>query len=87
MLCVPPRYRVPWAMPQCKSCRAHIEWIRTPAGKNIPIDPARIVIIDDLGQSVAGHISHFATCPDAAKHRKPKPYAGKPGKNGGLPPA
>lgn len=30
-------------------------------GKSVPIEP---------GKSSVGHLSHFATCPDAQKHRK-----------------
>lgn len=43
---------------ECRSCRAPIFWILTPAGKPMPVDPD--------GKS------HFATCPDASKHRKPR---------------
>ena len=26
-------------MPQCRSCHANIEWGKTKAGKNMPVDP------------------------------------------------
>lgn len=43
----------------CRSCGARVFWIKTVAGKNMPVDP--------------DGTSHFATCPNAAKHRKAKP--------------
>lgn len=43
----------------CNSCGADIVWIVTAAGKRMPVD-ART------------HESHFATCPNAAHHRKPR---------------
>ena len=77
---------------KCKSCGRRVLWIKTAAGKNMPVDPhfvnyrkvhggkERIVLPN--GEVVAGercdaqeadgygYISHFATCPDAEKHRK-----------------
>ena len=41
---------------KCKSCLATIYWIKTHAGKAMPVDP------DGL--------SHYGTCPDADKWRK-----------------
>jgi hypothetical protein len=40
----------------CRGCGAQIYWIITPNGKDMPVN--------------ADGISHFATCPDAAKFRK-----------------
>lgn len=40
----------------CRSCRANVRWIITEAGNRMPVD------LDGT--------SHFATCPNAAKHRK-----------------
>jgi len=42
----------------CRSCHALIVWCRTPGGKRAPVDPD--------GKS------HFASCPDAEKWRRPK---------------
>lgn len=65
----------------CKSCGAEILWIITPAGKSMPLDAkgeslwqlepdtlmsARLVVVRK---------SHFATCPNADAHRKPKEAA------------
>ena len=47
------------ARPQkCKTCDARIFWVETDAGKRMPVDP--------------DGSSHFATCPDANAHRKPR---------------
>jgi len=60
----------PWILPDwavyregapttCRSCRAVVLWVESRStGKRAPINP--------------DGISHFATCPDAAKWRKPK---------------
>lgn len=42
----------------CRSCDARIFWIKTSSGKSMPVD-----------QDGA---SHFATCPNAAQHRRPR---------------
>lgn len=42
----------------CQSCKATVFWCRTPKGKRMPLD--------------ADGVSHFATCPNAAQHRKGK---------------
>jgi hypothetical protein len=42
----------------CRSCGASIYWILTASGKRMPVDP--------------DGTSHFATCPNAAHHRKPR---------------
>lgn len=68
----------------CKSCGAPIRWARTAgSGKPIPLNEARTVVLRELpGQTagdgtpivetVVGHQSHFATCPQAAEHRRPR---------------
>lgn len=48
----------------CKSCGAAIQWWLTPNGKSIPIDAAK-PHTDDTPIEV-----HWATCSNAAKHRK-----------------
>ena len=73
---------------QCKSCGAAIRWYRTPAGKRMPVDaePAsdgNLVILAGVVQPIQAdlfrgipsgprYISHFATCPNARKHRRKK---------------
>lgn len=67
-------------MPNCKSCGAPIVWGETQSGKKMPLDTKmeqRYVFKQDIGYPsgdaivlVNTYTSHFATCPNAAKHRK-----------------
>jgi hypothetical protein len=75
---------------KCRSCGAAILWVKTVAGKAMPLDavpaedgnialmPAGAMVLPketaDLGQKIGArrYKSHFATCPNAAKHRKGK---------------
>lgn len=61
-------------MPKCKSCGAEIEWIKTDKGKNAPIDAKPIKVWSQTRGGawmlIDGHVSHFATCPNANQHRK-----------------
>lgn len=60
-------------MAKCRSCGEEIVWMVTKSGKKMPADmipgfpPTEGDIFDPKFNS-----SHFATCPNAAKHRKPK---------------
>ena len=54
---------------RCRSCHARIIWFTTAAGKNMPVD-ADTVEADDTDLDLSRHSSHFATCPNADKHRK-----------------
>lgn len=53
----------------CRSCKAPIAWLKTRAGKNIPVDAASV---DDGGTIYDSerHVSHFTTCPNASSHSK-----------------
>lgn len=42
----------------CRSCGSAIYWCRTKRGSRMPVDPEGT--------------SHFATCPDADEHRRPR---------------
>jgi hypothetical protein len=53
----------------CRSCQAPIVFFRTAAGLNIPID-ARTVRPTDTEHDPKRHVAHFATCPNAAAHRR-----------------
>lgn len=59
------------AADQCKSCNALIAWLRTPAGKTIPVDYATIQP-GDVEYDKARHMSHFGTCPQASKWSRKK---------------
>jgi len=57
----------------CNSCGAKIIFMKTYTGKYIPVDFSSVdnnkIIAVDIFDSEK-HISHFATCPNVAKHRK-----------------
>lgn len=71
-------------MKKCDSCNAAIIWAYTAAGKRMPLDAAvsehgtimldgkGVASVVDLFNKAAGdrYVSHFATCPNASKHRK-----------------
>lgn len=58
----------------CRSCGAEIVWGETREGRRMPLNPAqkRFVFGLKTGRllSMNTYESHFATCPDAAEHRK-----------------
>jgi hypothetical protein len=69
----------------CKSCGAEIIWAVTENGKRMPLDaqpinrPSCFVLNDREDPPVAVvakgpsvYVSHFATCPNADQHRKPR---------------
>lgn len=70
----------------CKSCGAKIDWYRSAdTGKWMPLDPGpsevgnvRVDVVANTVSVVAPgthsplYLSHFATCKDAAKHRRPR---------------
>jgi hypothetical protein len=56
---------------RCRSCRAQIIWLKTAAGKNMPVD-ADSVEAEDQEFQPGRHVSHFSTCPQADQHRKPR---------------
>jgi len=58
----------------CRSCGAQIIWFKTDAGKNMPVD-AETVEVGDLELDLTRHVSHFSSCPEAAKWRKGKTAA------------
>lgn len=66
------RRRHPFTV-QCRSCGADIVWFRTKAGKRMPVDEATTQPTDREDQlDLERHTSHFATCPDADQHRRPR---------------
>jgi len=68
-------------MASCKACNAVIEWHKTEAGNNIPIDPephpqgnlvfrsAKAVYMRP-GSEPKMYRSHFSTCPKAGDFRR-----------------
>jgi hypothetical protein len=57
-------------MSECRSCGAEIVWVVTDSGKRIPVDAETATEGDTEFEPRAGHVSHFATCPDTNKWRK-----------------
>jgi len=65
----------------CKSCQAPILWAKSFAGNSMPLDatatPGGQWQVDERGiaytdkSAPLGHVSHFATCPDAKRFKKP----------------
>lgn len=56
---------------KCTSCGAALKYLRTERGHWMPVN-ADTVGADDKIFKPGVHMSHFATCPFAAAHRKPK---------------
>ena len=86
----------------CRGCGAEIGFIKTVAGKTIPVNPEEVAYEQKAGGSLKivtpngevlsaewpadpqkatgiGYISHFATCPQADKFRKPRKSTRKKG--------
>ena len=59
-------------MPKCVSCGAEIQWLKTEAGNRMPVDAGQLSAVGATVFDPKTMISHFATCPNAAQHRKKK---------------
>lgn len=56
---------------KCSTCSRPLIWIRTPKGTAIPLDKSAPVYRGEDGERARGYyVTHFATCPFAAKHSK-----------------
>lgn len=61
---------------QCRSCSAQILWVETSTGKKMPLDyPGERRFVIESGNGMLArqretYVTHFATCPNAAQHRK-----------------
>jgi len=59
---------------RCKTCGAPILWLRMTTGAQMPVDekPQRLIVLEPTNVGVVRdcYTSHFATCPDAAQHRR-----------------
>jgi len=60
-------------------CGVYIEWVKTKAGKSMPVDPAGVTIVTKEGETVRGYIPHWATCPKAKLFKRgyDKAFEGK----------
>ncbi len=59
----------------CKSCGAKIRFVEMQSGKKMPIDGDVKNIVAKVGggwKVITVYESHFANCPGADSHRKPK---------------
>lgn len=56
----------------CRSCGAQIVWLKTSKGSNMPVDVVGVKPEETIFEPQR-HVSHFATCPNAAAHRKERP--------------
>lgn len=56
----------------CRSCGQYVVFLPTKSGKNMPVD---VDTVDEADTEFdhKRHVSHFATCNDPARFRKPKP--------------
>lgn len=65
----------------CRSCGAEVIWVKTPRDQNIPLDVeqvpggnielrAGLAFVVPAEEGVRRYLSHFATCPNADKHRQ-----------------
>lgn len=58
----------------CSTCGKEIVWKKTKAGKSHPFDAGKTLVAvrgtDDKTHVVNGHVSHFATCPQASQHSR-----------------
>lgn len=70
-------------MSRCRTCDAPVLWVSTPTGKAMPLDlepdpEGRFVVEGGVAYPVGlfsegpRYTSHFATCPQADEHRKPR---------------
>ena len=55
----------------CRSCGQYIVFLPTATGKTMPVDAESVDEGDDEFDPKK-HISHFSTCPEADKFRKPR---------------
>ena len=59
----------------CRSCGKTIVWMKTIQGKNMPVNITE-QSLDDANHNEffnpLEHVSHFSTCPQAKKHRRPR---------------
>lgn len=56
---------------RCRSCNEQIVWFKTSAGNNMPVNESTVEAEGDA-YDPPRHVSHFATCPNSDKHRKPR---------------
>lgn len=71
---------MPFDVKKCKSCGAEIVWLKTCAGKNMPVNVPKFADGEIAHEAVTTAlefnpyymISHFSTCPNSNQHRRSK---------------
>lgn len=58
-------------MASCSGCGKGIVWLKTAAGKNMPVD-IDTTQREDKEFDPKRHVSHFSTCAEAKRFRKAK---------------
>lgn len=56
---------------RCRTCQAKIIFLETDAGRSMPVDADTVDIGDGIFDP-SKHVSHFSTCSDPGKHRRPR---------------
>lgn len=56
---------------RCRTCQARIIFLETNKGNRMPVDAYTVEADDELFDP-SRHTSHFAVCPGADKHRRPR---------------
>lgn len=59
----------------CRRCPAKIVFLYTKNQKAIPVDADTVKEGDVEFDAAKGHVTHFQTCPEAKKFKKPRPAA------------
>lgn len=60
-------------MATCRDCDADITWLKTKAGKNMPVNTESLESRDDTEYDAnKGHEAHWSTCPSADNFRRKK---------------
>jgi hypothetical protein len=57
---------------ECRSCGQYIVFLPTASGKSMPVDADTVEESDD-GYDPKRHVSHFSTCDQPERFRKPRP--------------
>ena len=55
---------------KCKACGREIVFMKTRGGKFIPVNYEKRFDGDETFLPQAGHVAHFATCPEADRFRR-----------------
>lgn len=66
-------------MAACSTCGGEIVWATSERGRPLPLDakPEKRILVEETGKAriarvVDAYTSHFATCPQADQHRRPR---------------